>query len=133
MQALAGRSVDGAELRFAARLLELAQLLDDCAPPAVGVLARPDGHGTAWVQNARGLLIHDVQVEPRGDARPGATRVLGYRIVAPTEWNFHGRGALAAELLGRPFADAAAARAAATRLVHSLDPCVACRVEIDDA
>jgi Ni,Fe-hydrogenase I large subunit len=56
-----------------------------------------------------------------------------YRIVAPTEWNFHPQGALATALVGAPAGDAAAARLAALRLVNSLDPCVNCSVEVTDA
>ena len=55
------------------------------------------------------------------------------RIVAPTEWNFHPGGALAAALLGRPAADLDAVKRYTTQLVHSLDPCVACHVEFDHA
>jgi Ni,Fe-hydrogenase I large subunit len=84
-----------------------------------------DGSGLAWVDNARGLLIHQVRLA--GD------RVQQYRIVAPTEWNFHPTGALHRALQGAPVADAAAAQQLAERLVHSLDPCVACRVELDGA
>jgi Ni,Fe-hydrogenase I large subunit len=59
--------------------------------------------------------------------------VRRYRIVAPTEWNFHPRGALAAGLAGV----AAAGEDELRRLVHlaveSLDPCVAYRVEVTKA
>ncbi len=85
----------------------------------------PSGGGIAWVENARGLLIHQVQL--------AEGRVARYCIVAPTEWNFHPRGALALALADVPAADAEEARRRALRLVHSLDPCVACRVEVDDA
>jgi Ni,Fe-hydrogenase I large subunit len=57
-------------------------------------------------------------------------RALDYRIVAPTEWNFHPRGALAADLVGSTAPDPAAARHRAQQVVHSLDPCVACVVEV---
>jgi hypothetical protein len=98
--------------RFVARLRELALLL-------------AGGSGVAWVETARGLLIHQAVV--RGG------RVDAYRIVAPTEWNFHPEGALAEELRDAPAADRMALKQRATQLVHSLDPCVACRVEFDDA
>ena len=60
-------------------------------------------------------------------------QVLDYRIVAPTEWNFCPGGPLASALADAPAVDETAARRLATRLVHSLDPCVACHVEIAHA
>jgi hypothetical protein len=111
--------------RFVARLRELALLLAGRGMPAVGAMPMPGGSGVAWVETARGLLIHQAVV--RGG------RVDAYRIVAPTEWNFHPEGALAEELRDAPAADRMALKQRATQLVHSLDPCVACRVEFDDA
>ncbi|MDO9286353.1 MAG: nickel-dependent hydrogenase large subunit, partial [Aquabacterium sp.] len=102
-----------------------ALLLAGHTQPQVGAMTLADGSGLAWVDNARGLLIHQVRLA--GD------RVQRYRIVAPTEWNFHPAGALQQALLGANVADAAAALRLAEWLVHSLDPCVACRVELDEA
>lgn len=113
------------EARFVARLRELALLLAGRAGSAVGAVSLPSGGGIAWVENARGLLIHRVRLDQG--------RVGHYGIVAPTEWNFHPVGALVSALTGAPAADRANAEQRATRLVHSLDPCVACRVEFDDA
>ncbi|MGZ5267491.1 MAG: nickel-dependent hydrogenase large subunit, partial [Caldimonas sp.] len=78
-----------------------------------------------WVENARGLLVHRVTVE--------AGRARSYRIVAPTDWNFLPRGAVAAALLGTPVEARAEAARRSLRVVRSLDPCVACHVEFDDA
>lgn len=111
--------------RHVARLRELALLLEGRLQPGAGALALAPGSGVAWVDNARGLLVHHVQLE--------GNRVHLYRIVAPTEWNFHPQGALAAALAGATAADAAAARQWALRVVHSLDPCVNCQVEVADA
>lgn len=111
--------------RHLARLRELALLLAGRLQPGVGALALAPGSGLGWADNARGLLVHHVQLD--GD------RVRLYRIVAPTEWNFHPQGALATALVGAPVGDAAAARRAALRLVNSLDPCVNCTVELTDA
>ena len=124
LDALVRRSVSRAPARFVARLRELALLLSGQLA-VVGAQATPSGGGIAWVENARGLLVHRVRLD--------AGRLLGYRIVAPTEWNFHPRGALALALADIAVADAGDARRRCLRLVHSLDPCVACRVEVDDA
>ncbi len=113
------------ELRHLSRLLELARLLAGRWQPGLGALALAPGRGVGWADNARGLLVHHVQLD--------GERVRLYRIVAPTEWNFHPRGALASELTGAPVANTAAARQRAQRLVNSLDPCVSCTIEIADA
>jgi hypothetical protein len=121
----AGAAAARTAARGLARLVELAELLCGQGRPGVGAQRCADGSGLAWVHNARGLLVHRVHLD--------GERVQRYRIVAPTEWNFHPRGALAAGLLASPADSADTAVARATRLVHSLDPCVACRVEIDHA
>jgi uptake hydrogenase large subunit len=123
--ALLRRSATRLPARFVARLRELALLLAGRAAPAVGACALPVGGGIAWVENARGLLVHQVRL--------AQDRVRSYRIVAPTEWNFHPGGALAAALLGRPAADLGAVERYATQVVHSLDPCVVCHIGFDDA
>ncbi len=114
--------------RLLARLRELAKLLDGEAPLLAGIVDGGEtapGDGVAWVENARGLLVHQLRlVEGRNRA---------YRIVAPTEWNFHPEGALPLALQGIPVTDADDAHRRAERLINSLDPCVACRVECVDA
>ncbi len=125
--ALLARGAGRRQARAVARLRELAGLLCGDEAPACGALALGPGAGLAWVNNARGLLVHHVRRSDDGQ------RVTGYDIVAPTEWNFHPQGALSSGLLGNPVRDWTQAREEATRLIHSLDPCVACRVEIDHA
>ena len=60
-----------------------------------------------------------------------AGRVTDYRILAPTEWNFYPAGALAEELAAMPTGAGLAERA--RRVVASLDPCVACEVQLRHA
>jgi hypothetical protein len=120
-----------ASTRFVARLVELAVLIKDLRLRSGGRIAPVRGHalahgvGIGLAETARGLLLHRVQVE-RG-------LVTDYRIVAPTEWNFHPGGPLAQGLKGRSAADLARLEREARTVVQSLDPCVACRVEIADA
>ena len=123
--ALRRRSASPLQARFVARLHELASRLAGRSSAAVGAMSLPSGGGIAWIENARGLLVHLVRLEQ--------DRVHSYRIVAPTEWNFHPAGALASSLLGAPAGDVEAVTRHTTRLVNSLDPCVACHVEIDNA
>jgi Ni,Fe-hydrogenase I large subunit len=77
------------------------------------------------VETARGLLVHRVRI--------AEGRVADYRIVAPTEWNFHPQGALARGLVGMGAGNAIALKRQALLAVQALDPCVACSVEIAHA
>lgn len=120
-----------AAARFVARLVELAFLMRDLRARSGGRVAPVRGHavalgvGVGLAETARGLLLHRVTVE-RG-------LVTDYRIVAPTEWNFHPGGPLPQGLKGRPAGDREALEREARVVVQSLDPCVACTVEIADA
>jgi len=122
---LIGGSSSRVPARFVARLRELALLLAGRSAAVVGAKTLPSGGGIAWVENARGLLIHQVHLDQ--------DRVRSYRIVAPTEWNFHPGGALASALLGTAAADLDAVKHRAALVVSSLDPCVECHVEFDHA
>jgi len=126
--ALIARDGHCAATRFAARLVELAMLLDALAhaeqAPHGWVQSWPlaDGTGLAAVQTARGLLLHHVRL--------AQGRIGDYRIVAPTEWNFHPQGALARGLAGTEAPDEATLVARAGLAVHALDPCVGFRIEV---
>ena len=123
--ALRERSASRMPARFVARLRSLAHLLAGRVRAEAGAVALPWGGGIAWVENARGLLVHQVRLD--------ADQITCYRIVAPTEWNFHPDGSLASALIGAPALDLTTVKRYTEQLVHSLDPCVACHVEIDDA
>lgn len=123
--------------RLVARLVESAALLDALAGKAAGHPAtRPleARHGAAttgaaaaisWVETARGLLVHRVALD--------GERIASYRIVAPTEWNFHPDGAFARGARDLAGGDAGTIEARVRRLVGSLDPCVAVRYEASHA
>jgi hypothetical protein len=105
-------------------------LLDIAAAPALadaathdpllssGALALGDGQAIAWCEMARGLLLHWVQLDSQG-------AVAQYRVLSPTEWNFHPQGALALALTARAPQDTAAAQT----LAAAFDPCVECSVQ----
>ena len=120
---------DGATVlaRLVARLVELVELVrrlrEPSSAPLVEYLTPVPRTGLAWVQTARGLLLHRAELDGEG-------RVQDYRIVAPTEWNFHPQGAFIRGLAGRSAASPEEARGYAELLVQALDPCVACRIEI---
>jgi len=103
-------------------LLELSQatpqtLAQSGAPLASGVQITGAGQALAWCEMARGLLLHWAHCDTQG-------RVLDYKVVAPTEWNFHPQGALAQALSALSPEDSATAQ----QLAAAFDPCVACTV-----
>jgi hypothetical protein len=121
---LAERYGNGLLPRLAATLVEVSELLDglrrgleggELSPGPLGVSPVP-GAGIALVPAARGLLVHRAAV--------AAERVETYRILAPTEWNFHPQGALAQGLAALAPADPETLRRQAGLLVTAVDPCV---------
>lgn len=118
------QQVNDAWLRLGARIAELAALSvapDGAASLAAGALQLEDGDGIGWCEMARGMLLHRVKL------KPDRVTVAEYRVVAPTEWNFHPRG-LAAEMITQAQDKREAFIAAA-----AFDPCVAFKVEMANA
>jgi Ni,Fe-hydrogenase I large subunit len=116
--------------RFLARLAELAMLdarlavLSQGEIPAAwaGSCAVSPATGFCATETARGTLCHLARIE--------ADRVVSYRIVAPTEWNFHPQGALVRGLAGHAAETPAEAECATRLLAHALDPCVSFDVKV---
>lgn len=119
--------------RLLARFVELALLPRRLACVADGRLEVPwadsfspaPGRGLSVTETARGMLLHQVQLNA-----DGGERITRYGIVAPTEWNFHPAGAFALGLAGVEADSREDAALAAQWLAHSLDPCVACSVDV---
>ena len=118
--------------RVVARLVELAAIpmrirnvAAGDAPRWIRGVQHEAGRGLAAVETARGTLIHSVAIE---DGRVGS-----WRIVAPTEWNFHPQGAFVRGLRGTLAESEERAHAAARRLAFALDPCVASEVTVAHA
>jgi len=113
----------------------LAEVIALCLPDAAGrsgsgwlawggeTLA--PGHGLGWAEMARGLLLHEVRLEP-ALAGDGAGHLAAARVIAPTEWNFHPEGVAAAAIAHLPAAapDVPEPDAAVGLLMAALDPCV---------
>jgi hypothetical protein len=116
----------GIGARMLARLLELAALptrLTGAGSAPVRAWQLGDESGLAAVETSRGLLLHVVRLR--------AGKVADYRIVAPTEWNFHPHGSLVQAVTGlAPGCDIAAR---AGMVAQSLDPCVAFGIDLVDA
>jgi hypothetical protein len=107
--------------RLLARLVDLLRLAapDGAGWLQAGAMALGPGVGMAWTEMARGLLVHWVCTDSAGQQPP---RVVAYRVLAPTEWNFHPHGLLARALQALP--PGPASHDAAARLALSFDPCV---------
>jgi len=127
VDALVARFSDGLLARLAARQIDLARIaeelpllaaaVDDPAPafaPACG--SRQDGEGVATAETARGRLIHAVRLA-RG-------AVAEYRILAPTEWNFHPEGPVARRLAALDSSEPAEIDRRARLVIGVFDPCV---------
>ena len=111
----------------------IAELLRLCQPDApgqggagwlsAGALSTGSRQGLAWVEMARGLLVHQVDIEaPVGDA---PARVLDCRVLAPTEWNFHPQGAVAQRIATLDTRQPAEDTERRVRLLMAaFDPCV---------
>jgi Ni,Fe-hydrogenase I large subunit len=78
--------------------------------------------GMGGVEAARGFLWHRVEMEQ--------DRIKRYQILAPTEWNFHPKGALFRGLHGLRFQAKTQLHKLTSMITTALDPCVACAVEV---
>lgn len=114
--------------RLLARLLELAQLAGVLRGDTLSHLGWvhcaqvQENTGLAWLQTSRGLLLHYAQVENG--------QVADYRIIAPTEWNFHPDGAFTCGLTGKTARSEKEARHHAELLLLALDPCVGYEISV---
>ncbi len=117
----------GIETRLAAKLVELASipacfqrllptLSDGEAGRQPSEKKTADGSGVGQVEAARGRLVHWLELENE--------RVKSYRILAPTEWNFHPQGVVARALQALPGEDDEVLHRMAGLLIETIDPCV---------
>lgn len=106
-------------MRLVSRLVDLLQLAvaDGARWLACGAWSGAPGHGLAWVECARGMLVHQLRL----DDAAGGPRVAALQVLAPTDWNGHPHGVLAESLAALAPGDAAGA----ALLAAAFDPCVA--------
>lgn len=137
LDALCADAGAGTLLRFLARLVEIRSIPQSLRALAGGESHRADAHvicsyalgegrGFSAVECARGRLHHLVALDRQG-------RIDRFESVAPTEWNFHPRGPLAAALTGAPLSTDASSARRVERLVAAFDPCVDYRVAVTEA
>ncbi len=125
MQALRSRYGEGLLSRAVARLTEVARITARFGQEDAGEEPFVAGSGVGQIGAARGQLAHSVTLD-------GEDRVARYRILAPTEWNFHPRGNLA-QGLSTLSGDRATLEEQAHQLIHAVDPCVDYRLVLEEA
>jgi hypothetical protein len=129
IQAVAREFGVGLLARALAAVIELADtpravtdIIDGNADPGITSERTADNTGLAQVEAARGLLVHRVV------ATDGV--VNDYRVVAPTEWNFHASGSVAAGLADLSSGGGDAAEQQADLFLTLMDPCVPWSLEL---
>ncbi|MFZ2168748.1 MAG: nickel-dependent hydrogenase large subunit [Methylococcaceae bacterium] len=133
---LCSRYGNGLLVRLVGRLLEVAgipaqlrQLLGQNSAnptsPVQQVSSDGVGVGLAQVQAARGLLIHRLVLHQG--------QVYDYRIVAPTEWNFHPDGVVAHSLKQLQADCVNDLQRQAELLINAIDPCVQYQLNLIDS
>jgi coenzyme F420-reducing hydrogenase alpha subunit len=118
------RANNGLLARFLAHLSELRQAVAALCLLENQVSEPPElisGEGIAEIEAVRGRLIHRVVVCDE--------KVSAWRILAPTEWNFHSNGAFVRGLLGVKLTDDLAWKA--EMLAVAIDPCVAVKIRVE--
>ena len=122
-------------LRLGSRLAELVRLALPDEPGrsgaswlTMGSMATARREGLAWVEMARGLLVHHVQLDGTGDD----SRVASCQVLAPTEWNFHPQGAVAQALEQLPTPSMSGVCREVDLLFSAYDPCVKHEILTED-
>lgn len=123
---LARQGMPDSWLRVLARVVELASALHSLksgVEPMLEIVWQHDGNeSVVALEMVRGILMHWQEVGPEG--------IRDYRIVAPTEWNFHPQGPAREGLLQLQAPDEAHLREMVMLQVMALDPCVQYELEI---
>ncbi len=131
---LDSRYRNGLIVRIVGHLLEVARISsqlkqfftsikNDAAIPTQSTM--DNGVGLAQVQAARGPLLHRLELRQR--------RVYDYRIVAPTEWNFHPEGVVTQGLKQLTAANPIDLQRQAELFINAVDPCVQYALHLTDS
>lgn len=108
-----------------AELLRLSSTVSESRSLRAGAVVLGPRRALGWCEMARGLLQHELSLSDDG------SQIAGYRISAPTEWNFHPLG-VAARQISRLVANGSA-EADCRLIAAALDPCVAIQLQYEDA
>lgn len=115
------------DVRLCLDLLRGIAMGEDPAPaPLMGDGAAPDAGGYGVVECARGRLYHQAEIGNDG-------LINAYRILAPTEWNFHPAGPFVETLLSCRIGEGENGRKAVSQLAALFDPCVAFEINMCEA
>ncbi len=112
-----------AVVELAATTQDIGMIIDGFAGPGIASEQTGSSTGITQVEAARGRLVHRV-------VRDGDT-ISDYRVVAPTEWNFHKTGAVAEGLTGLSTDDRERLKEQADLFLTLMDPCVAWSLELN--
>ena len=112
-----------AVVELAATTQDIDMILDGYAGPGIASEQTDRNTGITQVEAARGRLVHRVVRD--GDI------ISDYRVVAPTEWNFHKAGPVAAGLAGLGADDSEHLKEQADLFLTLMDPCVAWSLELN--
>lgn len=127
----AGRALSA---RLSARIADLSASLCQLDAITEGRAAALDalmcdgvaaGHGYGAVECARGRLYHAARLDAED-------RIAQYRILAPTEWNFHPAGPFVETLLSTRVGAGDMARLRIAKLAALFDPCVAFDITVKE-
>jgi len=117
--------------RFTAKLIDLALMLkemrkltSDFDQETALFHTKALHKGLGQIEAVRGKLTHRVWLDDDGET------ITRYRILAPTEWNFHPDGPLQQALVGSDASEPEKLKQTARIAVMALDPCVACDIMI---
>lgn len=119
---------NGLLTRLVARLVDVADALQRLGrffTQGASLTYQRARNGIASVEAARGRLTHHVELEDE--------KIRQYRILAPTEWNFHPEGIVSRGLASLKDAPVETLRRQSSILIHAIDPCVGYDLVIDDA
>lgn len=129
IKALRKQTGTGLLSRWMAKLIELAkttgqirQLLQGDNHPDIQTASTRDGLGIASIEAARGRLIHLSEIHD--------DKITDYRILAPTEWNFHPQGTVFKCLSAIQSSSTEERKTLADFLIHVIDPCVTYKLEV---
>lgn len=119
--------------RLAAKLIDLASLLkmaethiEDLSQNTSLYHTKALHKGLGHVEAVRGQLVHRIWLDKSNDT------ITRYRILAPTEWNFHPDGILKQALMGMDAQKPRKLIKSARVAIMALDPCVACDIVLTE-
>ncbi len=109
--------------RAIARLVDLARIPGERRQEGPWAAATIGDIRVAQVDSPRGLLVHS--------ARSDGRRVAEYRILAPTEWNFHPRGVARRAIASlHVIGDDGKLETTAHAVAEAVDPCVGLDIRV---